>query len=251
MRHMRGFTLIEMLVVIAIITLLISIASPSLRASKEAGRSAKCLSQMRQLGVATDNFTIDHKDRLPGITGAVWVNPSVPGGGCWLSNPISPQTPYEAAPDTGEIWTYAGRDAAIYRCPSLHNGVVGSGVGSNGKFDYSAFHAFAGTRIYNVPKSAVIKAPNYNDEQVRTPWIIEESPDQHLNRTNVEGGFGGTDLIGNWHNGGCNLITFDGSGVSLRNTKDLSSMHFFATTPSGVYTPLSSHSSGWGGWEQR
>ena len=251
MARTNAFTLIEMLVVIAIITLLISIMSPSLRASKEAARGVKCLSQLRQLGVATDAFTVEHEDRLPGIWGSVWVNGKVSDGGCWLSNPKGGNTPWQDAPETGTLFRYAGRDPAIYRCPSLAPSPLGSGRASNGKFDYSAFHAFAGARITKVPKTSTITLASYNQEQVRTPWIIEENPARHINTSNPEGGFGGSDLIGNWHNGGGNLVSFDGSAVALTNTSDLSSYNFTAKTPSGLLTPLSSHVSGWGGWESR
>ena len=251
MRSPKAFTLIEMLVVISIITLLIAILSPTLRASKEAARGVKCLSQLRQLGVATGTFTIDHLERLPGISSSVWVNPSVSGGGCWLSNPKSGQSAWQAAPQSGMLWTYVGREPAIYRCPSLGTGTLGSGVGSNGKFDYSAFHAFAGARITHVPKTSNINLPAYGNQEIRTPWLIEESPDRYINASNIEGGFGGSDLIGNWHNGGGNLVSFDGSAVPIVNTRNLTSSSFTAKTPGGILTPLLSHTSGWGGWERR
>lgn len=53
----RGFTLVELLVVIGIIALLISILLPSLSMAQEQARTIKCLSNMKQLGIAFNAYT--------------------------------------------------------------------------------------------------------------------------------------------------------------------------------------------------
>lgn len=60
-----GFTLVELLVVIGIIALLISILLPSLSKAREMGKSIKCLSNLRQLGMATYGYANEHKGFLP------------------------------------------------------------------------------------------------------------------------------------------------------------------------------------------
>jgi prepilin-type N-terminal cleavage/methylation domain-containing protein/prepilin-type processing-associated H-X9-DG protein len=60
-----AFTLVELLVVIGIIALLISILLPTLSRAKEAANRAKCLSNLRQLGMAMVLYTMDNKGYFP------------------------------------------------------------------------------------------------------------------------------------------------------------------------------------------
>jgi len=62
-----AFTLIELLVVISIISLMISILLPALASARNAGRAVQCKSQIRQAGMAMQNYCVDNEGWTPDL----------------------------------------------------------------------------------------------------------------------------------------------------------------------------------------
>ena len=67
-RFSRAFTLVELLLVIAIIALLVSIALPVLASARKSARTTLCVSNMRQLALASQNYAGDSKGRAAGFS---------------------------------------------------------------------------------------------------------------------------------------------------------------------------------------
>jgi len=61
----RAFTLIELLVVIAIIAVLIALLLPAVQAAREAARRAQCVNNMKQLGLAMNNYLSSNDGGIP------------------------------------------------------------------------------------------------------------------------------------------------------------------------------------------
>jgi prepilin-type processing-associated H-X9-DG protein len=89
--------LIELLVVVAIISILASLLLPVLTRAKETGRTAVCGSNLRQLGLAASMYSLDNKGRLPDFL--QWLH-STPGD-------IS----------SGELFPYL-KSKPVYLCPT-------------------------------------------------------------------------------------------------------------------------------------
>lgn len=61
----KGFTLVELLVVIAVIAILASLLLPALSRSTQMARRVACISNLRQVGVALTLYADDHDEEIP------------------------------------------------------------------------------------------------------------------------------------------------------------------------------------------
>ena len=72
MSRKKGFTLVELLVVIGIIAILISILLPTLSAARRSANNAACLSNARQLTMAAMLFAHEHRGYVPTASDDKW-----------------------------------------------------------------------------------------------------------------------------------------------------------------------------------
>jgi prepilin-type N-terminal cleavage/methylation domain-containing protein/prepilin-type processing-associated H-X9-DG protein len=98
----NAFTLIELLVVIAIIAILAAILFPVFAAAKESAKASTCMSNERQIGLASTLYASNNDDRFP-----AWAALSAPING-GNSNFMPPEI---------QVMPYATTEK-IFRCPS-------------------------------------------------------------------------------------------------------------------------------------
>jgi prepilin-type N-terminal cleavage/methylation domain-containing protein/prepilin-type processing-associated H-X9-DG protein len=127
-RQSHGFTLIEILIVIAIISLLAAILFPVFGRARESARRASCASNMRQLGMGFAQYIQDYDERLPRAgffgdwtTGAEWVPGSANDTVQVNDWPGATLTGVMAMPESGAIYPYV-KNAQVFVCPSTEYG---------------------------------------------------------------------------------------------------------------------------------
>lgn len=99
----RGFSLIELIIVIAIVGLLATMAIPEMDKAIDRSKSVACMGSLRQIGVAVTSYVSDNNGKYPSIE----TNPD---------NPVYPEG-VEAKPIWEELEAY-GISKQVLKCPS-------------------------------------------------------------------------------------------------------------------------------------
>lgn len=91
----KNFTLVELLIVIAIIAILAGLLMPTLNSAKERGRAISCVNNLKQSGLALLNYANDYKSMFPVVHTGSFEHPvELPGEPQWFT-PLVEQYSYK------------------------------------------------------------------------------------------------------------------------------------------------------------
>lgn len=133
----RGFTLVELMVVVAVIAVLAALLLPALALAKGKARMVECLGNKRQIAIAMSAYTSDNGDRIVN-NGLDHLNPTTlqedpnnanlkikglaptwcTGVVRWFTWSSITNTRAVADPNIATLAAYVGLQGKIYRCPS-------------------------------------------------------------------------------------------------------------------------------------
>jgi prepilin-type N-terminal cleavage/methylation domain-containing protein/prepilin-type processing-associated H-X9-DG protein len=99
----RAFTLVELLVVLAVIGILAALLLPAIVGTKEGGRSTVCLNNLHQIGIGLQIYVQENQNKLP-VMQNVGTN--------------TPAPPVTGPPINVVLLPFESGNSNVFRCPS-------------------------------------------------------------------------------------------------------------------------------------
>ncbi len=214
----KGFTLIELLVVIAIIAILAAILFPVFARARERARQTSCLSNLKQMILATHMYIQDYNERTP------------PHGY------FDEEAPAPRFNDSrGGYWDWPAliepyvMNRDIFQCPSHpHDGGYSSSGTDPWPVAYTVPRRVSNVRLGQVERPAE-KIYHMDKNESISIWsnnIIEPNRGRadYERGEDPHGDFENESYVGYWHNEGANYTHFDGHAKWYRmytTTRDM------------------------------
>lgn len=118
-RHWAGFTLVELLVVMAIIAMLVGILLPALSKAREAGHVVKCQANLRQFAMGSSQYQSDNRGYFPATS---WNYPASQGGAeVFWQDEIERYVGTKLASSSTSSAGLNDRRPTVWRCPTMLN----------------------------------------------------------------------------------------------------------------------------------
>lgn len=213
---MRGFSLVELLIIVTIIAILAAFLLPVLNSTRERGRRTACLSNLKQIGLSLEMYISDSDSYFPNT----FFGAPFPGQKRWM--------------DTLEPYA---RSKQIFTCPSAPELVYQTGATNYGGYAYNGAY-------YNRPVPDVATPPcskwdhhyGVKSSEVSVPaktlWVCDaagnfeiswgENVNPQINATlpRTFGPFGLTNMVIGRHQNFINVLWCDGH-VKSQNLDEL------------------------------
>ncbi|GEM_PF-4879704 len=148
----RALTLVEVIVVIAIVGILVAIALPAVQYARESARRASCANKLRQIGIALNSYVSDNGAFPPG-----WLDPSFMDGPPWNQHiallPALERSALYNSANLTRSWcapcntTVVFTSPDVYLCPS--DVTPTPATGEYGKFGVANYAACIGSGMYS------------------------------------------------------------------------------------------------------